>query len=112
MPDSHDIGGDARLVALCRAALPSPADNGFTAAVVGRIRRRTWIRRAVLGAAAIIGGLLAFRPAWELSRIAGDTIAGFLSRWAQIDLSGDYRMIGIALLAVFLGPLLVSMLEE
>lgn len=42
-------------------------DEGFSANVVRRIRRRVWLRRVVLGTAVIVGGVLAFGPLSELS---------------------------------------------
>lgn len=42
------------------------ADNGFSNRVVGKIRRRLWLRRLALPVAACIGGLIAFKPALAL----------------------------------------------
>ncbi|MBT8101049.1 MAG: hypothetical protein KJO82_14940 [Gammaproteobacteria bacterium] len=42
------------------------ADNGFTDRVVGRLRRRIWLRRWVLPLAMFIGGVIAIKPATEL----------------------------------------------
>jgi hypothetical protein len=42
------------------------ADNGFSDRVVRRIRRRLWIERLSLPAAAAIGGIIAFKPAVAL----------------------------------------------
>jgi hypothetical protein len=112
MHEEQHLREDARLSALFAAVLASPADDGFSATVVKRIRRRVWIRRAVLGGAVIIGTLLAFQPAWQLSQAAGESISHSMSHWAQVELPVDYRIIGIGLMAVILGPLLVSLLEE
>ena len=60
----------------------------------------------------IIGALVAFQPAYDLAQAAGDGISEFLSRWGQIELPTDHRILGIGLLAAILGPLLVAMLEE
>ncbi len=38
------------------------ADDGFSEMIVGRIRRRLWVRRLTLPVAAIIGGVVAFKP--------------------------------------------------
>ncbi len=42
------------------------ADDGFSDKVVGRIRRRLWIQRFSLPVAAVIGGIVAFKPAVAL----------------------------------------------
>ena len=38
------------------------ADDGFSAKVVGKIRRRLWLRRLTLPVAAVIGGAFAIKP--------------------------------------------------
>ena len=38
------------------------ADDGFSAMVVKRVRRRLWLRRLTLPIAAIIGGAIAIKP--------------------------------------------------
>ncbi|MBT8090856.1 MAG: hypothetical protein KJO01_11675 [Gammaproteobacteria bacterium] len=38
------------------------ADDGFSAKIVGRIRRRLWLRRLALPVAALIGGTIALKP--------------------------------------------------
>ncbi len=40
-------------------------DDGFSARVVSRIRRRLWLRRLLLPAAILIGGAIAFEPLTE-----------------------------------------------
>jgi ABC-type Co2+ transport system permease subunit len=42
------------------------SDDGFSARVVSRIRRRIWFRRLAVPMAAIVGGAIAIRPAAEL----------------------------------------------
>ncbi len=42
------------------------ADDGFSQRVVGRIRRRIWIRRLALPIAMIVGGAIAIKPASQL----------------------------------------------
>ena len=38
------------------------ADNGFSTAIVRKIRRRLWLRRLALPVAAVIGGAIAIEP--------------------------------------------------
>ncbi len=42
------------------------ADNGFSARVVKRVRRRLWLQRLSLPVAAIIGGAFAIKPLADL----------------------------------------------
>ena len=58
---------EGRLSELFEALTPPLEDEGFSANVVRRIRRRAWLRRTVLGAAVIVGGVLALGPLSELS---------------------------------------------
>ena len=58
---------EGRLSELFEALTPPLEDEGFSAIVVRRIRRRRWVRRAVLGTAALVGGALALGPLSELS---------------------------------------------
>ena len=58
---------EGRLSELFEALTPPLEDDGFSALVVRRIRRRRWVRRAVLGTAAVVGGVLALGPLSELS---------------------------------------------
>ena len=58
---------EGRLSALFEALNPPLEDEGFSASVLRRIRRRAWLRRAVLGTAVVVGGVLALGPLSELS---------------------------------------------
>ena len=58
---------EGRLSELFEALTPPLEDDGFSALVVRRIRRRRWVRRAVLGTAVVAGGVLALGPLSELS---------------------------------------------
>ncbi|MDJ0940274.1 MAG: hypothetical protein QNJ00_10975, partial [Woeseiaceae bacterium] len=42
------------------------ADDGFSKAVVARVRRRIWLRRLALPIAMVTGGAIAVKPASEL----------------------------------------------
>ncbi len=43
------------------------ADDGFSTSVVRRVRRRLWINRLTLPLATLIGAVLAFKPAMQLT---------------------------------------------
>ena len=58
---------EGRLSELFEALTPPLEDEGFSALVVRRIRRRAWLRRTVLGAAVVVGGVLALGPLSQLS---------------------------------------------
>ena len=42
------------------------ADDGFSARVVKKVRRRMWLRRLTLPVATLVGSLIAFKPLTEL----------------------------------------------
>ena len=58
---------EGRLSELFEALTPPLENEGFSANVVRRIRRRVWLRRVVLGTAVVVGGVLALGPLSELS---------------------------------------------
>jgi len=58
---------EGRLSELFETLTPPLEDEGFSAIVLRRIRRRVWLRRAVLGTAVVVGGVLALGPLSELS---------------------------------------------
>ena len=58
---------EGRLSELFEALTPPLQDEGFSANVLRRIRRRVWLRRVVLGTAVVVGGALALGPLSELS---------------------------------------------
>lgn len=64
---------DARLEALFRTA--PVEDNGFSERVVARVRRGIWIRRWTLPLAALIGALIAAKPATQLLLAMTDILA-------------------------------------
>ena len=43
------------------------ADDGFSASVLRRVRRRLWINRLTLPLATLIGAILAFKPTMQLA---------------------------------------------
>jgi len=71
---------------------PVLADDGFSAGIVNRINRRLWFRRLTLPVAAVIGGLIAFKPLTGLvatlanlsSLIPQDLVSGATSSIPQL----------------------------
>lgn len=72
MADRMRDSEDARLEQLF--ASEPIADDGFSANVVRRIRRRLWLRRLALPVAAAIGASIAFRPLVSLAIGLGDVL--------------------------------------
>jgi len=93
---------------------PSLADDGFSTGVVRKIKRQLWIRRLTLPLAAMIGGVVAFKPLTSLataissfsSLIPQDLIGGAVSSIPQF----QTIVLGAVLLVV--GLVSVRMLEH
>ena len=58
---------EGRLSELFETLTPPLENEGFSALVLRRIGRRRRVRRAVLGTAVVVGGMLALGPLSELS---------------------------------------------
>ncbi len=112
MADKIKDADDRRLEALFHSA--PVADDGFSDRVVRRIRRRLYLRRLTLPVAAIVGGLLAFKPAAGLVLSTYQILSGmptdFLTSAAaylpslQLTVTG-----GLILFAILMS---LSMLED
>ena len=93
---------------------PQLADDGFSAVIVGKIKRRLWFRRLTLPVAAAIGGVIAFKPLAALvstlanfsSLIPEDLVSGAASSIPQF----QTIVLGAILLAV--GLISMRMLED
>ena len=79
------------------------ADDGFSSRVVGKVRRRIWVRRLTLPIATLIGAAISFKPLVGLVTM----LAGFAQLIPQdvVDLSHEalpqlpYIVLGAMLLA-------------
>ena len=89
-------------------------DDGFSARIVGKVRRRLWLRRLALPVAAVVGGIIAIKPLTTLV-----TLIASLSMLLPQELLGTVTdfipqaqtvVLGALLLAVCL--LGVRMLED
>ena len=93
---------------------PPLADDGFSAAVVGKLNRQLWFRRLTLPVAAAIGASIAFKPLAALvsalanfsSLIPEDIVSGAASSIPQI----QTIILGAVLLVV--GLVSMRMLED
>lgn len=56
-------------------ASESIADNGFSNKIVRRVNRQLWIRRLTLPVAALIGGLIAYKPFMNLLGLLGSFVS-------------------------------------
>jgi len=84
---------EGRLSELFKALTPPLEDEGFSALVVRRIRRRRWVRRAVLGTAALVGGALALGPLSELSVLLSEGLITVATSWNDPAWLAQNRMI-------------------
>jgi len=88
------------------------ADGGFTGRVMHRVRRRVWVRRAVLGVALTIGAGFAAVPLLAGVQGLAGVLAGLAVHWSDPGwLSGHQGML-FAVLAVSTGPFAVRWLEQ
>ena len=111
--------GEGRLTELFETLTPPLDDEGFSATVLGRIRRRVWLRRGVLGTAAVVGGVLAFGPLSELSvLISGvpvllsDGLISIATSWNDPAWLAQNRMILILILLAVASPGAIRLLER
>lgn len=106
---------DRKLEALFR---PDPVpDDGFSARVVMRVRRRLWVRRLSLPVAFVMGGLVALKPALQLVGVASKLMAAVPQTLANTfvqPLDGMFQGTTIILGIMLLGAILMigRILEE
>jgi hypothetical protein len=79
------------------------ADDGFSARIVKKVRRRIWVRRLTLPVATLIGGLIAFKPLTEMVRV----VAG-LTTLIPDDILGASDVIVPQLPMLVLGAMLLA----
>jgi hypothetical protein len=70
---------------------PLPAEP-FTADVVRRVRRRLWVRRAVLGAACAIGAPSAIGPVVQLWSQSEIGLRALLVQWHDVTWHSQYGL--------------------
>ena len=111
LKDSDDL----KLEALFRS-VPLP-DDGFSARIVSRVRRRMWVRRLSLPTAFVIGGIFAAKPLMQLAdlvpKIVGIVPQDFMNSF-DLPLDGIFQGPTIILGIMLLGTMLMigRMLEE
>jgi hypothetical protein len=112
MHDELNERQEAQLRELFVQALDGPADNGFTDTVMGRIGRRIMVRKTVLTAATVIGGLVALGPAYELSLVISNAVSQATSGWSGADWLPQTRILAMVGLTAILAPLVTAILDE
>ena len=83
------------------------ADDGFSARIVKRVRRRLWLRRIILPVATVLGLLVSFKPLTQLV----ETLAG-LARLLPLESVGGATdtLLGQLPIVVLGGMLLVALM--
>jgi hypothetical protein len=88
------------------------ADDGFSAAVMRRVARRTWQRRLVLAAAGAAGVAVANQPIWNLSLALSRELGHFAGRWPEIGWVLQNPLALAAGVLVVVAPAALHWLEE
>lgn len=88
------------------------ADDGFSAAVVRRVRRRGRVRILALSLAGSIGLALAFVPLMQVAAALNGFVPILTDGWRLSELPGEYRYIVAAMLLGLASPLLIRLLER
>lgn len=113
MADRLKDSEDLKLEALFRSE-PVP-DDGFSARIVSRVRRRMWVQRLSLPAAIGIGAIIAAKPVMQLLAFVPKVIAVVpQSLTGILPLEGSFQAPTILLGGILLAALLMigRMLEE
>jgi len=111
LKDSEDL----KLEALFR--YEPVLDDGFSARIVSRVRRRMWVRRLSLPSAFVIGAIIAAKPLMQIAALVPkvvDIVPQDLASVFDLQLGGMLQgptiILGIMLLAASL--MIGRMLEE
>jgi len=90
------------------------ADDGFSANIVRRVNRQLWIRRITLPAAAVIGGMIAFKPLTGLIAVVANLSRFIPADTVNVATTSIPQMQIVVLGAILLGAAMlgVRMLED
>ncbi len=91
---------------------PPLADDGFTDAVVRRVARTRWLRRAVLALAGATGGLVAAVPFAQVTNRLADSLVTIATRWNDAAWLAQNQEILIGALLIIATPICVRLLED
>lgn len=101
-----------RLSELFRPLNPPLADEGFSGVVLRRIRRRRWLRGTVLGSAAIVGGVLAFGPIYEMAVLLSEGLVVAATQWTDPSWRAQNQALVITVLLALALPGAIRLLER
>ena len=103
---------ERRLSELFQTLNPPLPDEGFSGTVLRRVKRRLWLRRIVLGTAAVVGGVLALGPLFELAVMLSEGIVAAATRWNDPAWLAQNQALVITLLAALALPGAIRLLER
>lgn len=112
MSEDRDDALDRLLAREFSRAFEPRADDGFTEAVVRRLRRRESLRGLTLGLAAAAGLGIAFVPLLDMAGALADFLPLIADDWRAEEMPGQYRYLAIAVLLGLASPLLIRFLER
>ena len=112
MNEAHDNAEDRWLTELFARDLETPADEGFTDGVMSRIGRRILIRKTVLTAASVAGGIVALGPAYDVALWFSEFIGQATAGWSGVDWLPQYRILAMAALTAVLAPVVTAILDD
>lgn len=104
--------GERQLSELFQTLNPPLGDEGFSDTVLRRVRRRLWLRRVVLGTAAVVGGVLAVGPLFELATLLSEGLVTAATRWNDPAWLTQNQVLVIPALLVLAVPGAVRLLER
>lgn len=112
MADHMKDEDDRRLEAMFAAA--PLANDGFSERVIGKIRRRIWVRRLTLPVAAAIGGIIAVQPLGTLATMLFAFVTSLPIDVVEssVNLIPSLPMIGLGGMLLVATMLAVRMLNE
>jgi len=103
---------ERRLSDVFQALNPSLEDEGFSGTVLRRIERRLWLRRIVLGTAAVVGSVVAVGPLFELATLLFEGLVAAATQWNDPAWLAQHQASVITLLAALALPGATRLLER
>lgn len=92
--------------------MPPVADDGFSEAVMARLRRRSLARGAAIAVALLVGLAIAVGPFLQIAGVLSQFAPLLADGWREIDVTGHHAYLVLALLLGLASPLLIRALEN